>query len=89
MADKKGGRPALRLVAVSKEKGGDGRRVYTEVGAAWASDQVEGSFNLRLAEGTRIRNGAGVTFSAETHFFNVEPPRPPKDAQPAADNSDF
>ncbi len=71
----KGDRPALRLVAVSKTQGADGKRVYTELGAAWPSDKVEGSFNTKLADGTKVRTADGKVFSNDTHFFNFEPPR--------------
>lgn len=86
----KGGRPALRLVAVSKEAGPDGKRVYTELGAAWPSDRVEGSFNTKLADGTKVKSSDGKVFSNATHFFNIEPAqRADKSGAADADGVEF
>ena len=90
MAKQGGRKPDYRFVAVSKERDEEtGKRQYDELGAAWESEQVPGSYGVRIKDDGRFRVG-GKTYSAETHFFNFEPPLKSKGgaARDAADDSD-
>lgn len=73
-----GNKPSHRLVAVTR---GDAPRKYDDLGAAWPSERVEGSYGVKLEDGARIKDGDGNVYSNETHFFNFEPVRPKKGAK--------
>ena len=75
----KGNRPSHRLVAVSKDKGADGRRTYTDVGAAWPSEQKAGSWGVKLEKGMKLKTAEGVVLDGDSCFWNFEPCRPFKD----------